>query len=89
MLGSRAVAMGLALLMSCACAAAAQEPMGRPAPDKPNSPGLRCWGIRGGPSARAFVFREPSTSSGRLGFLSSWVAVTGPARNGFLPVNRH
>lgn len=33
-----------------------------------------------------FVFHEPTTSAQRMGYVSSWVAVTGPARNGFLPV---
>lgn len=64
----------------------AQQAIGRPVPDAVNAPGLRCWGIRGGPSAQTFVFQEPATSAPRMGYVSSWVAVTGPARNGFLPV---
>ncbi|MDT8351010.1 hypothetical protein [Roseomonas mucosa] len=67
-------------------AAPAQQAIGRPVPDAVNAPGLRCWGIRGGPSAQTFVFREPTTTAPRMGYVSSWVAVTGPARNGFLPV---
>lgn len=55
-------------------------------PDVDNSPGLRCWGIRGGPSAQVYVFAGPDTVTEKLGHISSWVAVTGPGRNGFLPV---
>ncbi|QDD92657.1 Hypothetical protein HVIM_04566 (plasmid) [Roseomonas mucosa] len=74
------------LLMAFSGDASAQQTIGRPVPDAVNAPGLRCWGIRGGPSAQTFVFQEPTTSAQRMGYVSSWVAVTGPARNGFLPV---
>ncbi|AWV20293.1 Hypothetical protein RADP37_04566 (plasmid) [Roseomonas mucosa] len=53
--------------------------------DVDNSPGLRCWGIRGGPSAQVYVFAGPDTITEKLSHVSSWVAVTGPVRNGFLP----
>lgn len=74
------------LLVAFSSDASAQQAIGRPVPDAVNAPGLRCWGIRGGPSAQTFVFQEPTTSAQRMGYVSSWVAVTGPARNGFLPV---
>lgn len=75
-----------ALLVAFPAEGAAQQAIGRPVPDAVNAPGLRCWGIRGGPSAQTFVFQEPTTSAQRMGYVSSWVAVTGPVRNGFLPV---
>jgi hypothetical protein len=51
-----------------------------------NSPGLRCWGIRDGMNATAYVFAGPSTWSPRTVRIQSYAAVTGPMQNGFLPV---
>ncbi|MDT8316168.1 hypothetical protein [Roseomonas mucosa] len=74
------------LLLAAALLAASPAWAQRPIPDVDNSPGLQCWGIRGGPSAQVFVFAEPDTVAQKIGRVSSWTAVTGPARNAFLPV---
>ncbi|MHB0664485.1 SH3 domain-containing protein [Roseomonas mucosa] len=74
------------LLLAAALLAASPAWAQRPIPDVDNGPGLQCWGIRGGPSAQVFVFAAPDTIAEKIGRVSSWTAVTGPARNAFLPV---
>ena len=49
------------LLLAAALLAASPAWAQRPIPDVANSPGLQCWGIRGGPSAQVFVFAAPDT----------------------------
>lgn len=51
-----------------------------------NTPGLRCWGIRGGMSSKIVVFARPFAGSPPLGYTVSMVAATGQPRDGYLPV---
>lgn len=51
-----------------------------------NTPGLRCWGIRGGMASKIVVFARPAAGSSALGYTVSMVAATGQPKNGYLPV---
>lgn len=51
-----------------------------------NTPGLRCWGIRGGMASKIVVYARPVPGAPALGYTVSMVAATGQPLGSFLPV---
>ena len=51
-----------------------------------NTPGLRCWGIRGGMASKIVVYSRPVAGAPALGHTVSMVAATGRPMSGYLPV---